>query len=156
ESTPDVADEFKNLFNLKERRRRPGEAVVLDYDEDIRKDSELLVGREEELRQVKDTVKGCGGGGLWLTGAGGIGKRCLVARLAHSLGNDPRRWCVIAWRFRASDGDRCHRHAFFRHAIRRLASWEPLGQPGVVPTAESHKLEEQLSGLLDAVAKLQP
>ena len=61
---------------------------------------------------------------------------------------------VIAWRFRASDGDRCHRHAFFRHAISRLGQWEALGRPGTVPTAETYKLQEQLAGLLDQVAAL--
>lgn len=149
----DVVAEFRSLFRLDERKAAC-EEIVLDYDADIRKDAEAFVGRKAELTAVGDVVKGCVGGVLWLVGHGGIGKSFLAARLARNLGNAPLRWCVIAWRFRASDGDRCNRHAFFRHAIRKLGAWPVLGLEPVTPAVEPHKLQEQLAGLLDRVAEL--
>jgi hypothetical protein len=158
----DLVAEFRAHFQFHERR--PVEITRPDYDEDIESDAVALVGRARPLRQARALIKECAGGVLWLTGPGGIGKSFLVAKLASGYEllrpevanrKQSRKWCVIAWRFRASDGDRCHRHAFFRHAISRLGQWEALGRPGTVPTVETHKLQDQLSGLLDRVAELQ-
>jgi tetratricopeptide (TPR) repeat protein len=159
----DLVAEFRDLFQL--HRRQTIEITRPDYDDDIEGDANALVGREEELRAARGRIKGCPAGVLWLTGPGGIGKSFLVAKLASGYGllrpavpNRPqsKKWCAIVWRFRAGDGDRCHRHAFFRHAISRLGQWESIGRPGTVPTAETYKLQEQLSGLLDRVAELKP
>ena len=157
----DLVAEFRDLFQMQQRRSI--EVTRPDYDDDVESDSNSLVGRAEELRQARDRIKECAGGVLWLTGQGGIGKSFLAARLASGYGllrpdapgrKQSKNWCVIAWRFRAGDGDRCHRWAFFRHAISRLGQWEALGRPGTTPTAETYKLREQLAGLLDRVAEL--
>ncbi len=157
----DLVSEFRDLFQM--RQRRSIEITRPDYDDDVESDSNSLVGRAEELRQARDRIKECAGGVLWLTGQGGIGKSFLAARLASGYGllrpgapgrKQSKSWCVIAWRFRAGDGDRCHRWAFFRHAISRLGQWQALGRPGTTPTAETYKLREQLAGLLDRVAEL--
>jgi len=157
----DIVAEFRDLFQF--RQRRAVEITRPDYDDDIESDANALVGRNRQLQQARAIIKECAGGVLWLTGPGGIGKSFLVAKLASGYEllrpNVPnrkqsKRWCVIAWRFRASDGDRCHRHAFFRHAISRLGQWEAFGRPGTVPTPETHKLQEQLASLLDRVAEL--
>jgi hypothetical protein len=158
----DLVAEFRALFQF--QQRRPVEITRPDYDDDIQSDATALVGRKRTLEQARAIIKECAGGVLWLTGPGGIGKSFLVAKLASGYEllrpdmpnrKQSRNWCVIAWRFRASDGDRCHRHAFFRHAISRLGEWEALGRPGTVPTVETHKLQDQLSSLLDRVALLQ-
>ena len=157
----DLVAEFRDLFQM--RQRRSIEVTRPDYDDDVESDSNSLVGRAEELRQARDRIKECAGGVLWLTGPGGIGKSFLAARLASGYGllradapgrKQSKSWCVIAWRFRAGDGDRCHRWAFFRHAISRLGQWQALGRPGTTPTADTYKLREQLAGLLDRVAEL--
>jgi len=157
----DVVAEFRDLFQF--RRGRAVEITRPDFDDDIESDSNALVGRDRQLQQARAIIKECAGGVLWLTGPGGIGKSFLVAKLASGYEllrpdvpnrEQSKKWCVIAWRFRASDGDRCHRHAFFRHAISRLGQWEALGRPGAVPTVETYKLQEQLAGLLDRVAEL--
>src|SRR5262249_43447459 len=96
------------------------------------------------------------GGVLWLSGPGGIGKSYLLAALADGyLGNDEH-WCAIVWRFRAGDGDRCHRFAFFRHAVTRLARWPRLGRPDVVPAADPSALLPQLADLLEQAVRLTP
>src|SRR5207249_1612113 len=127
----DLVAEFRDLFRLQQRRSL--EITRPDCDDDIAGDSIALVGRKGELQEARDRIKECAGGVLWLTGPGGIGKSFLVVKLASGYEllrpdvpnrKQSKKWCVIGWRFRASDGDRCHRHAFFRHAISRLGQWE--------------------------------
>jgi len=148
----DMVAEFRLLFRLQERRQGP--AVQMDYEEEVRRDADGLLGRKDDLQTAKDALKATQQGVLWLTGPGGIGKSFLLARLARDLGNDPKRCCRIVWRFRASDADRCNRIAFYRHAITRLAAWEPLGRPDVQPHPDSSRLAGQLADLLESAGRL--
>ena len=44
-------------------------------------------------------------------------------RISANLIGDTKKVCRIAWRFQASDQNRCNRVAFFRHAVARLEGW---------------------------------
>jgi len=145
----DVVEQFRTLFRLNQPR-----AAAPDYEEEVRRDADSLLGRKDDLNTVKDTIKETRQGVLWLTGPGGIGKSFLLARIARDLGNDPKRCCRIVWRFRASDADRCNRIAFYRHAITRLAAWKPLGRPDVQPYPDSSRLASQLVDLLESAGRL--
>jgi WD40 repeat protein len=150
----DVVEQFRSLFRLEDRvpvRAAP----AADFEAEIRADASALVGREQEIDRLKKAVKEARTGVLWVSGPGGIGKSFLMAKLADDLGHaPPERLCRIAWRFKVSDGARCHRAAFFRHAIGCLARWSPLGKGDVVPAQDPDRLYTQLQGLLDAAAGL--
>jgi hypothetical protein len=137
---------FRTLFRLSERVRRQEP----DFEEELRRDADALVGRKQELEAAKKAVKETHSGVLGLSGPGGVGKSLLTARLAVDLRGDRHKGLRIAWRFRASDQDRCNRVAFFRHAVLRLADW--LGHRDLVPDPEAGKLFGQLRQLLDEAA----
>ncbi len=144
----DCLAEFRNLFRLEERAKADP-AAEADYEEDIRHDAAALVGRLQEIHQVKNALKAARGGVFWIGGPGGIGKSYLLARLAHDLQGDPRKTCRIAWRFQASDLNRGNRVAFFRHAVVRLATW--LNQT-LTPAPDAETLWIQLTQMLDMAA----
>jgi WD40 repeat protein len=151
----DVADEFRSLFRLEERVPGKGLRLAADYEDEIRADSQSLVGRVTEIRQAKAAVKASDSGVLWISGPGGIGKSYLLARLADDLRGDPKKVLRIAWRFKASDTGRCNRAAFFRHAIGRLADWSPLESTEIIPSDDPAELFDYLRGLLQRAAELQ-
>ena len=134
------------------------DAAVLpaaDFTAELRHDALQLVGRVTELRRVRDALEQVSSGVLWLSGAGGIGKSFLTAKVAVDLSHDPRRWCCIAWRFRCADVDRSSRTALLRCAITRLAGWPALGRSDMRPERDSTKLLAQLDELLRAAGQLQ-
>jgi len=116
----DVVDAFRGLFRLTTPEPREKNRVY-DFEGETRADAAALIGREPEVRHAKDVLKDKTTGVFWIGGPGGIGKSFLLAKLAADLGNDPKRVCRIAWRFKASDGARCNRWAFLRHAVERLS-----------------------------------
>jgi hypothetical protein len=149
----DVVAQFRLLFQLE--TRTPAKAVyAADFEDELRAEAAALVGRVTEIAQATDVLKTAQAGVFWVSGPGGIGKSYLLARLAQPdklLGN-PKRVCRIAWRFKASDLNRCSRAAFFRHAVVRLAAW--LNKPDVAPEPEVGALSSQLTKLLDEVGGL--
>jgi WD40 repeat protein len=151
----DVVGEFRSLFRLEEREPERRRRQAADYEDEIRADSQNLVGRVAEIKQAKAAVKASHRGILWISGPGGIGKSFLLARLANDLRGDPKKVLRIAWRFKASDTGRCNRAAFFRHAIGRLADWAPLDSADVTASEDPAKLYDQLRGLLQRVGELQ-
>jgi hypothetical protein len=149
----DVVEQFRSLFGLEDCTPEQA-APAPDFEAEIRRDAAALIGREQEKARLKETVKEAQTGVLWLSGPGGIGKSFLLARLADDLRGDPRKGCRIAWRFKVGDGARCHRAAFFRHAIRSLAGWPVLPKSDVTRAQDPDPLYGQLARLLDGAARL--
>jgi hypothetical protein len=143
----DALASFRALFQLDSRIAAEAE----DFEKEIDADSDLLVGRKDELEQAKAAVKAARGGVLWIGGPGGMGKSFLMARLARDLRGDGKKALRIAWRFRASDQRRSNRAALLRHIIARLSAW--LVQRAAVKHAEPpeddpRRLESQAGSLL--------
>jgi WD40 repeat protein/DNA-directed RNA polymerase subunit RPC12/RpoP len=149
----DAVAEFQRLFRITARIEATKDQA-LDFEDEIRADSQALLGREDEIRQAKELIRETSSGVLWLDGPGGSGKSFLMARLAADLGNAPDRLCRIAWRFKAGDAARCSRGAFFRHAVQRLTAWGQLGGDGAPPAADPEALYKQLEELLGRAAAL--
>lgn len=149
----DVVATFRQLFRLESRQPTPGE-LLSDFDVENQADADAFIGREDELRAIKDAVKATASGVLWVAGKGGIGKSFLMAKVGHDLGNGKSTW-RIGWRFKASDLARCSRVAFLRHAVTRLAG--KLGRAEVAPAHDPNELKKQLTQLLaDAGAHALP
>ena len=148
----DVLQEFLALFRLRERQPAAGQA--LDFEEELRSDAGSLIGREQEVRQAKEILKGAQHGVFWLSGPGGIGKSFILARLAGDLRLPSSRGCRIAWRFKLSDEVRGNRTAFLRHVYGRLAKW--IKKKEQTPSPDPARLFDQVRGLLDEVGKLPP
>jgi uncharacterized Zn finger protein (UPF0148 family) len=147
---PDVLQEFRTLFQLTKRVATSANEVA-DFEEEIRFDAGALIGRVEEVRRAKEVIKATDSGVLWVGGPGGIGKSFLMAKLAEDYGrSDKEHWWRIAWRFKGGDAARCNRAAFFRHAVKRLATW--LGTEAA-PTDDPNELYDQLRTLLDTASE---
>jgi len=148
---PDAVAEFRDLFQLDARQPDLRSVAVTDYEDELRTDAQLFVGRVAQLRQAKNAIKSVTQGVLWISGPPGIGKSYMMARLAEDLRGDPRKGRLrIAWRFKASDIPRCSRGAFFRHAISQLADW--LDRKDVTPASDTAHLYDQLDSLLRDVS----
>jgi hypothetical protein len=145
-----IVQQFRSLFQLAARMKQ-GPDRVPDFEEEIRRDADALIGRREEIKQAKQAIKADAHAVLWIGGTAGIGKSFLMARLAADLAN-PQHTCRIAWRFKVNDFARCNRYAFFRHAVERLAAW--LDRPSTVPAPDPRDLEQQLLTILDDVSKM--
>jgi WD40 repeat protein len=148
----DVVAQFQALFALKDRiKLDPGDAS--DFEADLRRDSASLIGRVVEIDQAVDLLKRTQSGVLWLSGKGGVGKSFFTARVAMDphLTGDSKKVCRIAWRFQASDQNRCNRVAFFRHAVTRLEEWLH-DKKDFAATRDVGPLFTQLQGLLDEAA----
>jgi hypothetical protein len=154
-----VAEQFRQLFSLNAPVSPAN--LPLDFDREIEDDAAQFVGRKQELADLVQAVAEAQSGVLWVGGSGGIGKSYLMAaagrhrKLRDSAGDTPpAKLCLIAWRFKAGDLNRCNRRAFFRHAVSRLARW--LGRPGYLSADTGSELLAQFRRLLDDVAALQP
>ena len=112
---------------------------VRGFEADIRKDSEKLVGRAEELSVIRESLAETREGVLWLTGPAVIGKSYLVSRItAELLEEPPEKTLVLPYRFKAGD-DRCSRNSFLRFAIERFKAWERSLKPATPPAEEGEE-----------------
>jgi WD40 repeat protein len=147
-----IVAQFQALFALKDHVKLDLRGAF-DFEADLRRDSAALVGRVGEVENAIDILKRTQSGVLWLSGKGGIGKSFFTARLAMDphLTGDSKKVCRIAWRFQASDQNRCNRVAFFRHAVTRLEEWLH-DKKGFDATRDVGPLFTQLQGLLDEAA----
>jgi len=114
--------------------------AVRGFHKEIRKDSDRLVGREEQLACVRAMLGAPDQRVLWLWGTAGSGKSYLVARIAaellglcDELGEHEQTvrairegTLVLPYRFKAGD-TRCSREQFLQYAVERLLGWEGLG-----------------------------
>ena len=129
EGNESALSEFLNLFrfhDLEAEYRRSG-FTVRGFDIDLRKDSDRLVGRMEELSKIHEAIEQKASGILWLSGSAGIGKSYIISRIAVDLleKQQEEHSCTLPFRFKAGDG-RCSREQFLRFAIERLKVWKPI------------------------------
>jgi tetratricopeptide (TPR) repeat protein len=121
-----------------EAERRTGEKGARDdewqrggyaFRDLLRAYPDELVGREGQLRQAEEWVRGHGesGGVLWVGGKPGVGKSAFMAGLSRCL-KRARGPCVVLFFFRNGDA-RCHPDHFFRAAVLRLTETFGLDVP---------------------------
>jgi putative ubiquitin-RnfH superfamily antitoxin RatB of RatAB toxin-antitoxin module len=120
----DAYQRFRDIFRLeewREQRRRKAEAQGIQtlWDEQVRKLTEVFVGREEHIRQVKDAIKGTSKGVLWISGKPGIGKSALMAKLMQDYIGQAQHYIVIPYFFRYGQAG-CSTMYFLATALKRL------------------------------------
>lgn len=152
----DVVTSFRALFQLDERvALARTETHELDFEADLRADSDRVIGRVQQIDEVVKTLKQAPRGVYWLWGPAGIGKSYVVARVACTKTfADEQKWLRIAWRFKASNQDRGNRTAFLRHAVKRLARW--LAKPDHESAPDAAGLSVQLEMLLKEIRAFKP
>jgi tetratricopeptide (TPR) repeat protein len=120
----DVYQRFQDIFRLeewREQRRRKAEAQGIQtlWDEQVRELTEVFVGREEHIRQVKDAIKRTSKGVLWISGKPGIGKSALMAKLVQDFIGQTQHYIVIPYFFRYGQAG-CSTMYFLATALKRL------------------------------------
>jgi DNA polymerase III delta prime subunit len=120
----DVYQRFRNIFRLeewREQRRRKAEAQGIQtlWDEQVRELTEVFVGREEHIRQVKDAVKRTSKGVLWISGKPGVGKSALMAKLVQDFIGQTQHYIVIPYFFHYGQAG-CSTMYFLATALKRL------------------------------------
>jgi hypothetical protein len=145
---------FKRVFRLETRR---AEATALGYsvrgfEQEVRRDSERLIGRHEEIETLVRIIRETEQGVIWISGRPGGGKSYLVSRVASVLLDEEQEGRhVLPYRFKVGD-DRCSRDAFLQFAIERL---EALSGERNRETAEEERQREKgrpLDRLTDLLA----
>jgi hypothetical protein len=89
------------------------------WDEQVRKLTEVFVGREEHIRQVKDAIKRTSKGVLWISGKPGVGKSALMAKLMKDYIGQTQHYIVIPYFFRYGQAG-CSTMYFLATALKRL------------------------------------
>jgi tetratricopeptide (TPR) repeat protein len=120
----DVYQRFRDIFRLeewREQRRRKAEAQGIQtlWDEQVRELTEVFVGREEHIRQVKDAIKRTSKGVLWISGKPGVGKSALMAKLMQDYIGQTQHYIVIPYFFRYGQAG-CSTMDFLAVALKRL------------------------------------
>jgi tetratricopeptide (TPR) repeat protein len=120
----DVYQRFRDIFRLEEwraQRRRKAEAQGIQtlWDELVSELTEVFVGREEHIRQVKNAIKGTSKGFLWISGKPGIGKSALMAKLVQDYIGQTQHYIVIPYFFRYGQAG-CSTMDFLAVALKRL------------------------------------
>jgi hypothetical protein len=120
----DAYQRFRDIFRLEEwraQRRRKAEAQGIQtlWDEQVRELTEVFVGREEHIRQVKDAIKRTSKGVLWISGKPGVGKSALMAKLMQDYIGQTQHYIVIPYFFRYGQAG-CSTMDFLATALKRL------------------------------------
>jgi DNA polymerase III delta prime subunit len=115
---------FRDIFKLegwREQRRRKAEAQGIQklWDEQVRELTEVFVGREEHIKQVKDAIKRTSKGVLWISGKPGVGKSALMAKLMRDYIGQTQHYIVIPYFFRYGQAG-CSTMDFLATALKRL------------------------------------
>lgn len=122
-SDDDALTRFLDLFRLDVPTLAATKAkafAVPGFEAEVQKEGTKLVGRTIELDAVRLALAETQAGVLWLAGAAGIGKSCLVARIASEMLDEPKAdVLVLPYRFKAGDA-RCSRESFLRYVLERL------------------------------------
>jgi hypothetical protein len=85
----------------------------------VRELTEVFVGREEHIRQVKDAIKRTSKGVLWISGKPGVGKSALMAKLMQDYIGQTQHYIVIPYFFRYGQAG-CSTMDFLAVALKRL------------------------------------
>jgi hypothetical protein len=120
----DAYQRFRDIFRLEEwraQRSRKAEAQGIQtlWDEQVRELTEVFVGREEHIRQVKDAIKRTSKGVLWISGKPGIGKSALMAKLMQDYIGQTQHYIVIPYFFRYGQAG-CSTMDFLATVLKRL------------------------------------
>jgi hypothetical protein len=120
----DVYQRFRHIFRMEEwraRRRQRAEAQGIQtlWNELVRELTEVFVGREEHIRQVKDAIKRTSKGVLWISGKPGVGKSALMAKLMQDYIGQTQHYIVIPYFFRYGQAG-CSTMDFLAVALKRL------------------------------------
>ena len=155
ESDETALASFLELFLPAGRHRtRVNDFSVPDFEDDLRRDANALIGRRAECDRLVKKLQETSAGLLWVDGIAGVGKSYLLAWVATECSrpshDDAPKMLVLAYRFRASD-ERCRRETFLRFAAERLRAWLPAedSAPGKIKSATDTKtMLKQLRHLL--------
>lgn len=142
---------FEALFQSA-RRAAPAACKVAGFEPELRKDAAQMVGRQRELEQVRAEIQAVPQGVLWLSGAAGMGKSFLMAKVATSLAEETTgtRTRVLAYRFRSGDRARCSRESLAQFVVERLQA-EGLLKPVFEDKPEA-KAADRLNHALGLIA----
>jgi len=116
---------FLRLFRIDRTRAEiVGEGhAVRGFEQEMRKDSDRLLGRREVIGTLERVVRETAHGLIWVSGKAGVGKSFVMSRVAIDLLEEgPEGWLILPYRFRIVDS-RCSRESFLRFARERLDSW---------------------------------
>ncbi len=119
ESGSEALCAFNTLFRFNENRKNKEKPQVPDFLKKIRTDATHMVGREEEIAKINQLIEDRPQGVLWISGAAGIGKSFLMAKIATNLLDEPSDTLVLPYRFRANDA-RCTRESLANFVEERL------------------------------------
>ena len=120
----DAVDAFKELLGLDKRDPSNVQKFkVQDFSKEIERDASQMVGRHEEQTLIERAIAEQSEGMVWVTGPAGIGKSYLMARLMRDCAET---WTdaskhILAYRFKASDNNRCNRETFATYLIERVS-----------------------------------
>ncbi|MFZ2955908.1 MAG: HEAT repeat domain-containing protein [Candidatus Ozemobacteraceae bacterium] len=116
-------DEFISLFQLQEKTKSTFK--VQDFLDELRTESQKLIGREEIVKTIKETLERPPKNILWLSGIAGVGKSCVISRVVIDLIQDLIREerqkdvLILPYRFKAGN-DRCNQETFIRFSLERV------------------------------------
>ena len=129
ESSPEAAQAFDALFKEPETSKKSAYKVN-DFLKNIREDAGKMVGRHEELDSVLAKTKEKKTGVFWISGPAGMGKSCLVAKVATELmdSHEMEGRVILSYRMRSGDMERCNRGTYAQFVIERLAAAEVLAE----------------------------
>lgn len=127
ESDEKAFEAFTRLFRLDNNCLpiKTDEFEIKGIENDIRKESDRLLGRTQELEIVRKLIRDKQYGLLWLFGTAGIGKTYIVSKICVELLDDASdNMLVLPFRFKKGD-DRCSTTKFYHFALERLEAWGP-------------------------------
>lgn len=144
-------DAFEALFSVDVTNRKNAFSIK-DFNKDMMRDARQMVGREQELVEIRKALTDGKQNVLWLYGPAGMGKSVLMARLFVDLSAEctsDTHWHVMAYRFRLGDSDRCNRSAFATFVYERLHAWRLIRDEVEVDTKAkpSDQIQQCLNGL---------
>jgi hypothetical protein len=113
--------------------------------------SEVFVGREDDIRHVKNSLKDHNRGVLWIPGKPGVGKSALMARLMRDFKDAVQHYVVIPYFFRIGHTG-CSTEQFLKTAILKLQMALKV-QLGVSPNLDERK-EQFVSVVEEAATRL--
>ena len=119
----DALKEFQNLFRLDAKKNdKDKKFLIQDFTKEIYRDASEVIGRQDDQIKIKQCLKSVNEGLIWLTGAAGIGKSFLAAKLMYDLEDEFKNsnTLVLSYRFKVGDNTRCNREAFVNFIIERL------------------------------------
>jgi len=117
-------ERFQEIFRLEEwraKKRREAEAKgqLAFLEELISELTEIFVGRDKHVQQVKERIKGTERGVLWISGKPGVGKSALMAKLAKDYLGQRQHYFTFAYFFKFGQVG-CSTGEFLSSALKQL------------------------------------